>query len=209
MLRGVRAVTVGAGEAVVDVDPLLVHAEGSKAGPLGREVLVDGRDSRVADQQFCHRISSRKNPDDRAFSRAGLTRIRFERCRSTVSVGLGVSMDGRLVESHWHGAAQGESGDSCGSGQSHLIPLRSRGLILNWKESEGLTMRSNPPPTARTTPIAASSSTRSSSDRPTLPRIWQPPRGSQSDPTWVSGTPGLATVGHFGGDAAGAAEPRR
>lgn len=52
-----RAVAVGASEAVVDIDPFLVHTERGKASTLGRQVLIGGRDARVSDQQLSHGIS--------------------------------------------------------------------------------------------------------------------------------------------------------
>ena len=43
-------VSVGAGEAVVDVDAVELHAEGLEAVALGGEILGVGGDARVADQ---------------------------------------------------------------------------------------------------------------------------------------------------------------
>lgn len=43
---------VGTGEAVVDVDPLLVDAKVDERDALGCEVLVGGRDAGLADQEF-------------------------------------------------------------------------------------------------------------------------------------------------------------
>jgi hypothetical protein len=51
-----RTIAVGAGQAVVDVDPFRAHAESSKALTLSCEVLGVGRDAGVADQQRCHGV---------------------------------------------------------------------------------------------------------------------------------------------------------
>jgi hypothetical protein len=50
--------TVRTGQAVVDVDPLLLDSECSKASPFGCQVLIDGGDSRVADQELSHGTGS-------------------------------------------------------------------------------------------------------------------------------------------------------
>jgi len=47
----------GAGESVVDLDPIRVDAEVFHAGALDGEVLLKRRDSGVSDQQFTHQQS--------------------------------------------------------------------------------------------------------------------------------------------------------
>ena len=49
--------TVGAGQAVVDVDPRRVDPEPDQPVVLGGEVLFGGRDPGVADQQSVNRLS--------------------------------------------------------------------------------------------------------------------------------------------------------
>lgn len=52
----------GAGEPVVNVDPLGRYAEGCQGVTLGGEVLGVGGDPGVADQQSAHRAVSRMKP---------------------------------------------------------------------------------------------------------------------------------------------------
>ena len=51
---------------MIDIDPLLVDAEGGEAGSLGCQVLIGGGDSRVADQELGHEPISQQAGGERA-----------------------------------------------------------------------------------------------------------------------------------------------